>query len=151
MTVFVVRCPVKGCLLGRVFRRGDPRASVRYVWLGVTWTGRGTTGLLNWAWDGGRGSKHFMVMGCTHGTRNVEFGLLLGMMEALDFPCQSDRRIGFTTTRSPSGAGTRIERSSCPTRTGRRGRDLSVRAATVESTTVDRPLELHRTCRVLGV
>jgi hypothetical protein len=38
MTVFVVRCPVKGCLLGRVFRRGDHRGfgTVRYVWLGVT-------------------------------------------------------------------------------------------------------------------
>lgn len=61
MTVFVVRCPAKGCLLGRVFRRGDPRAAVRYVWLGVTWTGRGTAGILNWAWDGGRGSKDFML------------------------------------------------------------------------------------------
>lgn len=86
MTVFVVRCPEKGCLLGRVFRRGDPRAAVRYVWLGVTWTGQGTAGILNWAWDGGRGSKDFMVAGCTHGTGNVEFGLLLGMMEAIDFP-----------------------------------------------------------------
>lgn len=88
MTIFVVRCPAKGCLLGRVFRRVGPRGSVRYVWLGVTWTGRGTAGILNWAWDGGRGEKEFMVAGCRHGTGNVEFGLLLGMMEALDFPAQ---------------------------------------------------------------
>jgi hypothetical protein len=86
MTVFVVRCPIQGCLLGRVFRRGDPRAAVRYVWLGVTWARRGTAGILNWGWDGGRGSKEFMVAGCTHGAGNVEFGLLFGMMEALDFP-----------------------------------------------------------------
>lgn len=86
MTVFVVRCPVKGCLLGCVFRRGDPRAAVRYVWLGVTWAGRGTAGILNWAWDGGRDSKDFMVAGCAHGSGIIEFGLLHGMMETLDFP-----------------------------------------------------------------
>jgi hypothetical protein len=63
MTVFVVRCPARGCLLGRVFRRGDPRAAVRYVWLGVTSSGRRAAGILNWAWDGGRGSKDFVVAG----------------------------------------------------------------------------------------
>ena len=89
MTAFVVRCPVKGCLLGRVLRRGNPLAAVRYVWLGVTWTGRGPAGILNWAWDGGRGSKDFMVVGCDHGTGNVEFGLLVGMMEAVEFPSPS--------------------------------------------------------------
>ncbi|MFD8496007.1 hypothetical protein [Amycolatopsis sp. NPDC059657] len=86
MTAFVVRCPVKGCLLGRVYRRGSPKTGVRYLWLGVTWAGRGTAGILNWAWDGGRGSKEFMVTGCNHGTENVEIGMLLSMMEALDFP-----------------------------------------------------------------
>ncbi|MGH3757147.1 hypothetical protein [Actinophytocola sp.] len=86
LTVFVVRCPVKGCLLGRVFRRGDPLAAVRYVWLGVAWARGGTAGILNWAWDGGRGSKEFMVTGCAHGGGNVEFGLLHGMVEALDSP-----------------------------------------------------------------
>ncbi|WP_410676887.1 hypothetical protein [Amycolatopsis sp. cmx-4-68] len=86
MTAFVVRCPIKGCLLGRVYRRGSPETGVRYLWLGVTQAGRGTAGFLNWAWDGGRGSKEFMVSGCKHGTGNVEIGMLLDMAEALDFP-----------------------------------------------------------------
>lgn len=91
ITVFVARCPDRGCLLGRVFRRGDPRGSVRYVWLGVTGSGRGTAGIVNWAWDGYRGSKEHMVVGCSHGTGNIEFGDLEGMFEALDFPPLRDR------------------------------------------------------------
>jgi hypothetical protein len=91
MTVCVVRCPVKGCLLGRLFRRGDPKGAVRYVWVGVTWSGRRTAGIINWAWDGGRGSKDFMVVGCEHGVGQVTIeGLLYGMFEAADFP-RSDR------------------------------------------------------------
>jgi hypothetical protein len=85
LTVCVVRCPTKGCLLGRLFRRGDPRGTVRYVWLGVTWSGRGTAGIVNWPWDFDRGYKDFMVVGCSHGTGNVEIGLLTEMFEALDF------------------------------------------------------------------
>lgn len=86
MAVFVVRCPVKGCLLGRVYRHGNPRGTVRYIWIGVTWANHRTAGIVNWAWDGYRGSKEFMVVGCSHGTGNVEFALLEGMVEALEFP-----------------------------------------------------------------
>jgi hypothetical protein len=89
ITVFVVRCPRKGCLLGQVFRRGLSDGGARYVWLGATWTGRGAAGIVNWAWDGYRGSKGFMIASCDHGFGNVEFGLLEGMVEALEYPRQA--------------------------------------------------------------
>ncbi|MFE5565099.1 hypothetical protein ACFQ68_08910 [Amycolatopsis japonica] len=91
VTAFVVRCPAKGCLLGRVFRRGDPRSGVRYVWLGDSVSGRDAAAIVHWAWDGGRGSKDFMFASCRHGTGRIQIGLLMDMAEALDFPPPSSR------------------------------------------------------------
>jgi hypothetical protein len=86
LTAFVIRCPTKGCLLGRVFRRGDPKARIHYVWLAQARVGPNSAAIVNWAWDGGRGSKEFTLASCRHGTARVEIGLLQGMIEALDFP-----------------------------------------------------------------
>lgn len=89
LTAFVIRCPMRGCLLGRVFRQGDPKARIQYVWLARAHAGQNSAAIVNWAWDGGRGSKEFMTTSCRHGTARIDIGLLQGMIEALDFPPSS--------------------------------------------------------------
>jgi hypothetical protein len=85
MTMFAVRCPTKGCLLGRVYDVPLNRhGGVRYVWVGVTSARIRKAAILNWAWDGTRGEKDFIHAGCQHGNGQVNLGWLMYGVEALE-------------------------------------------------------------------
>jgi hypothetical protein len=83
MREFRVRCPVKGCLLGEVYRFPVDNGGARY--LARTVTNRVThVGFINWAFsDDWAGPRVWFPSACRHGQAKIERVWLDGLLALL--------------------------------------------------------------------